>query len=556
MSTATVAAAAARRWLKGSSTWLSIRASRAAAAAGRFFAGDSPPARWIRGAVASIEPWLGPEAKLGQAGRRVASWVRRHPWPSGVLAAALLWMLWGGFGGGPAAGTVEVRKGRFEVKLVEPGTLQALRSVSYASRILSNQAKIVAMAPEGKLVAKGDLLILFDAAPFQEEIRRNQALLAQARADLDKAKQDLNLQRIQNQEELATARQKVTRSEMELRDVQEGKGRLKEEEAVAAVAQAERERQKASSNLEDLRPLLAEGFITKLELERAEQQLQKAEEDLALAQRRRDALLNFGRPLEVSQAESDASMTRESMRQLESAVDFRVRQKQAAIDAAQSRIEEAQSKLQEAREQLSRTEVRADVPGIVVYSQVFFGSERRKPQVGDQVWANQPLLILPDISTMIVETQIRETDIHKVVENQQVAVGVAAYPDLALTGKVTLVGTLAQEQHDRRGAKFFSVTIQIGESDPRLRPGMTARVEILVEQHQDALYVPIEAVFEREGRNVCYLARRGGLEAREVLLGPSNQDFVMIREGLRAGDRVSLRDPNAPPSGFGEQNGS
>ena len=556
MSTATVAAAAARRWLKGGGAWLSNRAAQAMAAARRLAGGDSRPARWARGVVVSAEPWLGPDGKLGQAGRRAASWARRHPWPSGGLAVALLWVLWGNLGGGPAAGTVEVRQGRFEVKLVEPGTLQALRSVSYASRILSNQAKIVAMAPEGKLVAKGDLLILFDAAPFQEEIRRNQALLAQARADLDKAKQDLNLQRIQNQEELATARQKVARSQMELRDVQEGKGKLKEEEAVAAVAQAERERQKAASNLEDLRPLLAEGFITKLELERAEQQLQKAEEDLALAQRRRDALLNFGRPLEVSQAESDASMTRESMRQLESAVDFRVRQKQAAIDAAQSRIEEAQSKLQEAREQLSRTEVRADVPGIVVYSQVFFGSERRKPQVGDQVWANQPLLILPDISTMIVETQIRETDIHKVVENQKVAVKVAAYPDLALTGKVTLVGTLAQEQHDRRGTKFFGVTIQVNESDPRLRPGMTARVEILVEQHQDALYVPIEAVFEREGRNVCYLARHGGLEARAVLLGPSNQDFVMIREGLRAGDRVSLRDPNAPPSAFGEPDGS
>ena len=67
---------------------------------------------------------------------------------------------------------------------MEGGTLQALRSVTYASTIQSNQAKIVALAPEGKLVQKGDLLILFDAAPFEEEIRRNQALLAQAQADL------------------------------------------------------------------------------------------------------------------------------------------------------------------------------------------------------------------------------------------------------------------------------------------------------------------------------------------------------------------------------------
>src|SRR5207344_3022217 len=157
----------------------------------------------------------------------------------------------------------------------------------------------------------------------------------------------------------------------------------------------------------------------------------------------------------------------------------------------------ASSKLDLAKAQLARTEVRADVPGIVVYKEVFFGSEQRKPQVGDQVWANQPLLILPDIQTMVVETKVRETDIHKVEKNQQVRVRVEAYPDLHLTGAVTLVGTLAQEEKERRGAKFFGVTIQVNESEPRLRPGMTARVEIQVQERAKALYVPLDAVFEK-----------------------------------------------------------
>src|SRR5215510_10569148 len=94
----------------------------------------------------------------------------------------------------------------------------------------------------------------------------------------------------------------------------------------------------------------------------------------------------------------------------------------------------------------ARTSVRADVPGIVVDLEVFFASEQRKPQVGDQVWANQPLLILPDISKMVVESKVRETDIHKVEKNQRVSIRVEAYPDLRLTGAVTLVGTLAQEE--------------------------------------------------------------------------------------------------------------
>jgi len=480
---------------------------------------------------------------------------RRHPARSAVALAALAlvgWQLGGLSRGHVVDGLVlaTVQEGSFEVKIVESGTLEALRSVSYASSIQSNQAKILALAPEGKLVEKGDLLILFDAAPFQEEIRRNQALLGQAEADLERARQDLKLQTIQNQEEQAAARQKLERAQMEFEDVQQGKGKLKEEEVLAAVAHAERELQKAESNLEDLKPLLAEGFITKTELERAEQHVEKAAEDLSLAGRRRDTLFQYGRPLELSQARSQATLTRESVRQLEAATTYRVEQKKAVIAAARSRIEEAASKLKEARQQLARTEVRADVAGIVVYRDVFFGSERRKPQVGDQVWANQPLLILPDISKMVVETRVRDTDIHKVVKNQQVAIRIEAYPDLELTGAVTLVGTLAEAQRDRRGSKFFSVTIQVHESEPRLRPGMTARVEILVEQRPSSLFVPVDAVSEREGRDVCYVVEGRRLVPREVVLGPSNQDFVVIEQGLEKGQRVSLIDPTAPRSDF------
>jgi HlyD family secretion protein len=467
---------------------------------------------------------------------------------AGLAGASFLWVT------GAAPDGVALRaaeEGPFRVTIVEAGTLQALRSVSYASSIQSNQAKIVAMAPEGKMVQKGDLLLLFDQAPFEEEIRRSQAQLQQAEADLDKARQDTKLQAIQNAEEQAAARQKVERSELELKDVTEGKGRVREEEAGAAVANAERELSKAEGAFEDLKPLLAEGFITRQELDRAEQTVARAREDLELARRRREALVRFGRPLELSQARTEAQLTRESLRQQEAAAEHRMELKRAAIAAAESRIQEASSRLTLARQQLARTEVRADVPGIVVYREVFFGSEQRKPQVGDQVWANQPLLILPDISRMVVETRVRETDIHKVERNQSVVVRVPAYPDLRLTGQVSLVGTLAQEERERRGAKFFSVTVLVNESDPRLRPGMTARVEVQVEERARALFVPVEAVFEKDGRSICYVLERGRLRPREVVLGPSNQDFVVVEKGLGPGDRVALRDPGAPPSDFG-----
>ena len=486
-------------------------------------------------------------ARAATLARTAKPWLRRHPRRAAAAAAAALLLAlaaWSLTGSARDGALVDVREGAFRVSIVEGGTLQALRSVTYASSIQSNQAKIVALAPEGRLVQKGDLLILFDAAPFEEEIRRNQALLAQAQADLAKAREDIKLQDIQNREELQAARLRLEKNDLELKDVQEGKGRVKEDEAAQTVTNAERELQKAQSQWNDLKPLLAEGFITRMELERAEQAVARAKEDLALAQRRRDALVNYGRPLELSQARSDAQASRETLRQLESAASYRTAQKQAAIASAQSRIEEASAKLDLARQQLARCEVRAEVPGIVVYKDVFFGSEQRKPQVGDQVWANQPLIILPDISRMVVETRVRETDIHKVERNQDVAVRVEAYPDLRLSGKVTLVGTLAQEERERRGTKFFSVTVQLDQSEPRLRPGMTARVQIEVEERPRALFVPLEAVFERDGRTIVYLAGRRPTP-RDVVLGPSNADFVVIEKGLTRGERVLLRDPEA-----------
>jgi multidrug efflux pump subunit AcrA (membrane-fusion protein) len=72
---------------------------------------------------------------------------------------------------------------------------------------------------------------------------------------------------------------------------------------------------------------------------------------------------------------------------------------------------------------------------------------------------------------------------------------------------------------------------------------MTAQVEIQVEERVRALYVPLEAVFVREGRNLVYVPGLRGPREVEVALGPSNHDFVVIEKGLARGERVYLRDP-------------
>lgn len=461
-----------------------------------------------------------------------------------VVGLVLVALLRGLVGEAPGVATAVVKEGPFDLTVVETGSLQALKSVTYSSSIQSNQAKIIALAPEGKVVEKGDLLILFDSTPFEEQIRESEALLAQAMAESVKARQDLALQQLQNSEELAAARQKEDKSGLELRDVEEGKGKLREEEARGELAEAGRELRRVTSARDDLKPLLVEGFITRQEMDRADQEVEKAAEKLTIAQRRHDSFFEFGRPIERSQARAEALASRESSRALSASALSRIEQRRAAIESANSRIREAQSRLNTGQAQLARCEVRADVPGIVVYRAVFFGSEQRKPQVGDQVWANQPLLILPDVSKMTVEARVRETDVHRVARSQDVQIRVAAYPDLRLTGRVTLVGTLAQDDPTGRSGKYFGITVEVNERDDRLRPGMTATVEIRVETQDKALFVPIQSVFEREGKRIVYVRQLGGFKEREVVVGSVNRDFAVIEKGVKPGDLVALSDPN------------
>jgi RND family efflux transporter MFP subunit len=436
-----------------------------------------------------------------------------------------------------------VQEGPFEVKIVESGTLQALRSVTYSSAIPGGQAKIIYLVPEGSSVEENDLLIQFDSTPFEDELRKTEAQATQAKAERIKAEQDLKLLRIRNQDELTEARDKQRLAELELSSIEEGKGKVAEAESAASLAQARRDLEKAVSNYEDLKPLLEEGFITKLELDRARQAVEKAEEDLELLEIKHQTYMEYTRPAEVEGGRAALYNAKEALRQLEQATTYRLSQAQAALELARSKVAELGGKMELQKQNISHCEIRATVSGMVIYKDVFFGSDKRKVQVGDQVWPNQPLIMLPDLSQMVVETQVRETDIYKVEKNQQVVIRVDAYPELELKGEVSFIGTLAQEERGVRAGKYFRVTILIREVDPRLRPGMTTRVELLVDRIEEARFIPLEAVFEKGGRRYCWVLRDGDPEVQEVLTGPSNDNHIVIEAGLEGGERVLLREP-------------
>lgn len=433
----------------------------------------------------------------------------------------------------------------FVETLIETGTINAQRLVLYGSTIPGVQAKLVEIAPEGQAVKAGDILARFDTGLFEQNRTRELAALRQAEAELVSARESARIEALGTQEDLDAALQQIGKAETGLANQVSGAGAVEVVEAEGAAADAERELQQTRTTYEDMQPLLKEGFITRAELERAEQALRRAEDRRQLTAARLEALVSYKRPAATRQAEAELSLARERLKRQSQAATARLSAQRADLMLAASRVDEIKGRIALIDEQIAQSTIRARGPGLVVYRDLFFATDRRKPQIGDEVLPNQSLIALPDASNFVVETRVREVDLHRVSASQKVEVRVDAYPDLRLPATVSLIGALAQEDAARIGTKFFPVTVTLTASDPRLRTGMSARVEIQVSSLPAAVVIPTQAVFDDRGAPYVVTLINGRPERQPVAVTAQNDALAAIRRGVSAGDAVLLVDPTS-----------
>jgi len=213
------------------------------------------------------------------------------------------------------------------------------------------------------------------------------------------------------------------------------------------------------------------------------------------------------------------------------------------------KIRQVRNDLNAALKDMDKLTLKAPAPGLVVYRRNW--STDAKVQVGDNPWPGMPLIELPDLSRIVAETQINEVDVSKVAVEQDVIVTLDAFPERSFTGKISSIATLATEKERRSSVKVFPVEAVLDQSDPIMKPGMTVKVEVVVERIPDVIHVPLEAVFERGDGMICYVSTNGSFNEREVTLGKRNDNFVVVEEGLEEGQRVALRDPNMPLEAIG-----
>lgn len=224
---------------------------------------------------------------------------------------------------------------------------------------------------------------------------------------------------------------------------------------------------------------------------------------------------------------------------------------EAALEKARLAVDQARSNLSEAQKNLKALTILAPADGLVVYNLIWGPSGRQKVKIGDMPWPGQAILEIPDLSQMKVATSVNEVDIDRVKKGQPVEVSIEALPGTHLTGHVTQIATLAHSDDVTR-EKVFDVTVTLDSTVQQLKPGMSATCKIVTDRLKDVLTVPVEAVFEKGGKSIVYVLTPRP-KPREVVLGPTSKDFVVVKHGLKPGEKVSLLDPTKPIRELGKE---
>ena len=212
----------------------------------------------------------------------------------------------------------------------------------------------------------------------------------------------------------------------------------------------------------------------------------------------------------------------------------------AQLTLEQAQVKQAQASLNSAQTELSYTEIKAPVDGIVISKAV---------EVGQTVAASfetpELFSVAEDLTKMQIEASVVEADIAKVKEGQKVRFTVDSYADDYFYGTVTQV---RNEATTTSNVVTYTVVIGIDNSDMKLKPGMTANVEIITAEEKDVMLVPNQALrfyiddsdnAKRYKDRGVWIIKNGHPERVTVKIGVSDDDNTQILEStLKIGDEV------------------
>lgn len=470
-----------------------------------------------------------------------------------------------------------VERGDFAVSVTERGAVYSMEPLEMKSKVegWNTLSKVV---DEGTMVTQKDVeegmvLAQLDSARYREREAERRIDFYEAEADQAQAAAGLEIQRKQNESDVAGAelREELARMELErylgadlaARALEEGVGfsDLADDPALGGVARQElsnygsqvelarEELLRVEERLSWTRKLWERKSASRNELTGDQLSVSKRRSDLESAGENLRLFKRYTLPKEAERRYSDCMELERDLARVKTLATSRLTQAEARLSSREAVLELSRERLEKVRDTIEKCTIRAPKPGRVVYGSrsdpIWYRMGDSALRPGASVEENRTILRIPDPSTLAALVNVPEAKIQKVEVGQPAVVTLEAVPGRTFPGRVTRISPVASSSQAwiNPDAKVYETEVALEETPGRFIPGMSAMVEIVTARAEDVLYLPAQAVTTAKGYSICWVEGANGPGPRAVQIGYRSDVFVQVEDGLKAGERVYLAPP-------------
>ncbi|HXJ90498.1 MAG TPA: HlyD family efflux transporter periplasmic adaptor subunit [Candidatus Binatia bacterium] len=305
------------------------------------------------------------------------------------------------------------------------------------------------------------------------------------------------------------------------------------------------------------------------ELLQAEQDIIKAKADAAV-QDAKDQVALLKARFDVRQAELDVQkhelvsaidakknelaldQAKRALAELEQAIKSHTTTGRVGNDLAREKWNKAKLAMDQAKQNIDKMRVATTMDGLVALQKNFGGdfyfSGQSIPNyhVGDQARPGSAIAQVIDPHELELSGKVSELERAIISVGQPVQIEFDALPARRFRGSITAAAGMVQRQFwDTDSAGKYDVSIKLIDADATLRPGLTAQITIVGDKKPSVLYIPRQALFLKDGKQVVFVKKAAGLEQFPIKVDFENESRAAV-EGVKEGDAVALIDPTAP----------
>ncbi|UCD49602.1 MAG: efflux RND transporter periplasmic adaptor subunit [Phycisphaerales bacterium] len=471
-----------------------------------------------------------------------------------VLVAIGLTVVWlkvvrGSEAAGTEMATFVAKRGPLTISVLESGTIKSREQVIIKNEV-EGRTNIISLIQEGTHVKKGDLLVELDASTMDDDRIEQEIRTMNAEAAYINAEQTLEVVKNQAASDVNVAELTLEFTKEDLAQYKQGQYPNDETAAINAIEIAQERLTRDEETLKWSERLYAEKYISQTELQADRLTVSQAKNNLELAENDLKLLQEFTRKRQIKQLSSDVEQAEMALFRAKAKARADVVQAEAEFKASEQQFLQEKARLAKLMDQISKATIYAPADGMVIYATTArrggWRDNREPLDEGVEVFERQELIYLPTADSAMAEVDIHEASLEKVRLGLPALITVDALPGQKFVGTVGRISPLPDPQSMwmNPDLKVYNSDVYLDRESADLRTGMSCKVEIIVAQYEDGIYVPVQAVIRVSGQPTVYVVKEDGtVEERSIEIGLDNNRMVRITDGLSEGEVVWLAPP-------------